>query len=81
MDDLMRARLLNDFTYHAAFGTQPERYAELRMQCQALAFSLADHCPPSRELSVALTNLEQVMFWGIAAIARNEKQLEQQEER
>jgi hypothetical protein len=69
----MRLRLLNDFTYHAPFGTQPERYAALRMQVQALAMYLADHCPPSRELSVALTNLEQVMFWGNAAIARNEK--------
>ena len=74
MDKAMYERLQNDFTYHPPFGTQPERYAELRMQVQALAFYLAEHCPASRELSVALTNLEQVMFWGNASIARNEKE-------
>jgi len=73
VDETMRTRILNDFTYHAPFGTQPERYAEVRMQVQALAFYIADHCPPSRQQSIALTNLEQVMFWANAAIARNEK--------
>ena len=29
-------------------------------------------CPDSRELSLALTNLEQAVFWANASIARNE---------
>lgn len=64
----------NNFTYHAPHGDQAERYGEIRSQIKSLAEFLEEQCPPSRELSVAMTNLEQVMFWANAAIARNEKQ-------
>ena len=33
---------------------------------------LVDECPDSRELSVALTKLEEAVMWANAAIARNE---------
>lgn len=35
-------------------------------------------CPDSRELSTALTKLEEAVFWANAAIARNEKNPEEQ---
>ncbi len=43
----------------------------IRGHAQEYALSLLDICPESRELSVALTKLEEVVFWANAAIARN----------
>lgn len=65
--------LENIFTYHAPFGTQQGRYTDLRRGAKDLAKTILDHCPDSRERSLALTNLEQAIFWANAAIARNEK--------
>lgn len=45
-------------------------HGELRIRCQALAEWMADEIPESRELSRALTALEDVMYNGNAAIAR-----------
>lgn len=63
----------NNFVYHAPFGDQVERYQTVRDQFHNLARFLQQNCPPSRELSVALTELETAMFWSNASIARNEK--------
>jgi hypothetical protein len=60
------------FVYHAPKDDQPERYQALRDKARELAFLVIHSCPPSRETSLALTNLEQAMFWANAAIARNE---------
>jgi hypothetical protein len=60
------------FHYHAPKDDQPERYAALRAQARALALDIFQFCPPSRERSLALTNLEQAVMWANAAIARNE---------
>lgn len=60
------------FTYHAPHGDQVERYGELRQAGMTLASLMATHCPESRELSLALTNLEQAIMWANAAIARGE---------
>ncbi len=37
-----------------------------------MARSLDRWCPDSRELSLAITHLEEVVFWANAAIARHE---------
>lgn len=66
------ARLDNNFTYHPPLAGQAERYVEIRDAAKALAFTLVNLCPTSRELSLALTDLEQAMMWANAAIARNE---------
>ncbi len=60
------------FTYHAPKDDQPARYVELRANAKELAELMTAMCPPSRELSLALTNLEQAVMWANAAIARNE---------
>lgn len=70
--DATLKRLRNNFTYHAPHGTQAERYTFLRSEAGKLADQLVSQCPESRELSVALTKLEEVMYWANAAIARNE---------
>ena len=68
------ARLENNFTYHSPIGDQPQRYTDLRQAVKSVATSMMQNCPPSRELSLALTKLEEAVFWANAAIARNEKQ-------
>lgn len=69
---LLHARIDRDFVYHAPKGNQGERYGILRATTGVLAHEFVRHCPPSRELSLALTSLEEAVFWANAAIARNE---------
>lgn len=61
------------FTYHPPSADQIPRYEEIRQQGRIMAAYLVMVCPPSRELSLALTNIEQAVFWANAAIARHEK--------
>jgi hypothetical protein len=67
-----QADLDNRFTYHYVKDDQPERYVELRNNAKDLAELICDLCPVSRERSLAITNLEQAIFWANASIARNE---------
>ena len=60
------------FTYHPPTGDQPERYVRIRDAARALAGILVADCPLSRELSLAVTHLEEAVFWANAAIARRE---------
>lgn len=64
--------LKNRFTYHSPKGTQPERYEALRSAGLELARMITDMSPASREQSLALTKLEEALFWANAGIARNE---------
>jgi len=64
--------LMTRFTYHSFTGTQPARYVEIRSLAHGLATFMLEACPPSRELSLALTNLEEAVMWANAAIARRE---------
>ncbi len=65
--------LQNRFTYHPPKVGQPERYEKIRALGYELAVLLTETCPQSRELSLALTNLEEAIMWANASIARNEK--------
>jgi hypothetical protein len=67
-----RARAKKDFSYHAPKEDQIPRYNDIREMAHAFALSLLQNCPPSRERSLALTNLEQAVMWANASIARNE---------
>lgn len=64
--------LENNFTYHLPTGSQPARYDELRLAGKILASRILELVPQSREQLLALTNLEQAIFWANAGIARNE---------
>lgn len=59
-------------THFPPHGDQTLRYQDIRMRFRQLATALLFECPHSRELSLALTNLEQAQFWANASIARNE---------
>jgi len=61
----------NRFAFHAA-TTEEKRdaHTSIRQQCRQLADALNEALPDGREKSTALTHLEEVMFWGNAAIAR-----------
>lgn len=65
-------RIENNFTYHKPVEGQADRYVLIRDTAKAFAHTLAANCPNSRERSVAMTKLEEVVFWANAAIARNE---------
>lgn len=60
------------FTYHAPKPGQPEQYEKLRAKARELAELVMVECPPSRERSLAMANLEQSVMWANAAIARSE---------
>lgn len=60
----------NRFNYHPAKGDQPDRYGLIRERCRKLAGDIVAITPVGREQSLALTSLEQAMFWANAGIAR-----------
>jgi len=58
------------FTYHPSKDGQPELYTEIRERARELATFLVSECPASRELDLAITNLEETVMWANASIAR-----------
>lgn len=59
-------------TYHPPKGDQAGRYEAIRAMAKHVGINLVELCPESRELSVALTKLDEIVFWANASIARNE---------
>lgn len=68
----MIARLSNSFTYHAPKPGQGERYIAITNALKDAALLLVQYCPESRELSLALTHLEDARMRANSAIALNE---------
>lgn len=62
------------FTYHAPEGDQASRYQHIRAMCGQIAQELAKLCPDGRELQQALNDLDNVVFWANASIAREIKE-------
>lgn len=58
------------FTYHPVKPGQQERYILLRERAKALAYQIVELTPASREQSLALTKLEEVIMHANSAIAR-----------
>ena len=69
----MRARLLNEFTYHAPREDQIPRYAALRSMALTFATMVVELTPASREQSLALTKLSEAIMHANAAIVRDEE--------
>lgn len=64
--------ILNRFTYHPPQSSGiAEMHSEVRAECHDLAHWLNAYLPAGREAALALTKLEEVMFWANAAIARH----------
>ena len=64
--------LENRFTYHPPREGQPEIYAFIRDRALVLAQHIDVQCPDGREKSLAITHIEEAVFWANAAIARSE---------
>ena len=62
----------NRFKFHpAATEEKQNAHTSVRESCKVLADFLNDKLPEGREKSLAITHLEEVMFWGNASIARS----------
>lgn len=64
-------RISNDFSFHSANEITGPLHDKVRHACKELAYFLIETCPQSRELSLALTALEETMHWANASIAKN----------
>lgn len=69
-DRMDRADIANRFTFHPASELTGPQHGQIRVACEQLAGTLNDLLPDGREKSLAITNVEQSMFWANAAIAR-----------
>lgn len=72
MPPIDAAELEKRFTHHPPKDDQAERFRQLRLSARVLATRIVESTPTSREQSLALTALEESVFWANAAIARNE---------
>lgn len=59
------------FTHHPPTAIKVERHESVRADAKALAHRLNETLPEGREKSLAITHLEEVVFWANAAIARS----------
>jgi len=58
------------FTYQRPTEDTIPKFEVLRNTGKAFAELIVECCPPSREQSLAITKLEEVIFWANASIAR-----------
>lgn len=65
----LNERINRDFAHSDATGEQVASMEEVRQRCRELAHRLTELVPDGRELSLALTNLQAVMFWAHSGIA------------
>ena len=66
--------LASRFMHHAPPDQETVvKYETMRRRCLLLAEHIVESCPDSRERSLAITHLEEVMFWANAAVARYPK--------
>lgn len=62
------------YAYHKPSTEGLERITELRELFSSVDKSLKQLCPPSRELSIAITKLEEMSMWAIKAVVFNDSQ-------
>lgn len=61
------------FTYVPPTGNQPETYVTIRQAAKYFAGIINNLVPDSREKSLALTKLEEVVMWANAGVARRQE--------
>ena len=71
MKKIKQDEIDNRFTYHPPRPEQIDTYTTIRAMGRDFATVLNNRCPDSRELSVALTKLDEVVMWANASIARD----------
>ena len=62
--------LENRFNYHKPDEAKAKRHETARSRCLDLARTIVDLTPEGREQSLAVTKIEEAMFWANAALAR-----------
>lgn len=67
----LHERIQNDFTYHPPSTSQVSVFHEVREEARRFAELLIHNVPPGRELSTALTRLEECVMHANAGIARH----------
>lgn len=67
-----QADLDNRFDFHPATDVTGPKHEIVRHVMKECAELLVGHVPPGRELSLAITALEEAMMWANAGIARNQ---------
>ncbi len=63
-------RIKNDFTNHTPTNNAKLMMGSNRAVLREMALAYAADLPDGREKSLAITHLEEAMFWSNAAIAR-----------
>ena len=58
------------FTYHPPVGDQVNIYEQIRKEAGLFAESIRNQTPECREQSLAITKIEESVFWANASIAR-----------
>lgn len=75
MPPLNKAELVavwrDNFSNHTPTKEGHEKIEKIRSATKLLAEVLIDNCPTSRELSLALTSLEEASFHANSAVARH----------
>lgn len=67
----MNSDIQNRFTFHPATPNTVPLYEAMRAKGLELAAWMDENAPESRELSLAITHLDQAVMWFNAAVARN----------
>lgn len=63
----------HNFNYHKPDSAKVKRHEWVREEIKFLALGVNSRIPECREKSLAITKLEEAMFWANAAIARQKE--------
>ena len=69
--EMNQEQIDNNFKHHEPSWSQADTYVEIRNTAKVFAELINKKCPKSRELSIALTKLEESVMWANTSIARN----------
>ena len=61
-----------NFSHHVPSEVGIVNILKIREKAKEFACLINEVCPEGRERSLAMTKLEEVMFWANASIARND---------